>query len=231
MSSTGIGTWTSTTSYPVGVYGQACVAYSGDMYCVGARGGSGDPARNWVYYAPISSTGIGAWSSTTGYPQSVYFPMCSTANGYIYCVGGWTQSVDIQNVYYAKLSSTGVGAWTAGSSYPITIESGSCPILNGYIYCVSGWTGGTTTTALVYYAPLSTTGVGSWTAGTSYPLGVYSHECAAYNGYIYCAAGHTNSAYTSDAYYAPASGSVGSWTATSSYPAAETLYNNCVTVT
>ncbi|MDE1851593.1 MAG: hypothetical protein KGH69_02810 [Candidatus Micrarchaeota archaeon] len=191
------------------------------VYCVGGNTGS---AVNNVYYAPISTTGVGSWAATTNYPVNINDFVCSTSNGYVYCVGGYTGSSYLSTVYYAPISSTGVGTWTSTTAYPLAsgyYSTNACSASNGYIYCVAGYTPGASITT-VYYAPISSTGVGTWTSTSSYPLNVYVHTCSISNGYIYCVAGGIytggNDNLVSNVYYAPISSTgVGTWTSTSSY--------------
>jgi len=149
-----------------------CSIYNGYIYCVGSSASPSASPYNLVYYAPVSSIGIGAWASTTSYP--VPEPDgCSIYNGYIYCVGGAGIS---SNVYYAPVSSTGIGAWQATTSYPpsVGIEGNGCSIYNGYIYCVGS---GASPYTQVYYAPVSSTGIGAWQATTSYPVAMEDAYC------------------------------------------------------
>ena len=95
----------------------------------------------------------------------------------------------ISNVYYAKLSSSGIGSWQQTTGYPVDAEGGSCQISGGYIYCVDGAvpTGTLTSThgviipgvtisttspgwsPAVFYAQVSSGGVGPWREATPYP--------------------------------------------------------------
>ena len=60
--------------------------------------------------------------------------------------------------------------------------------------CMGGFTGSSVTSA-VYYTALSSSGVGTWSSG---PNGGGGNEqsCGAYNGYVYCVGGSTNTAGT-----------------------------------
>jgi len=133
------------------------------IYCVGTLA-----ASTQVYYAPVSSTGIGTWTSTTSYPVPMVAAGCSIYNGYIYCVGRYRYSV-----YYAPVSSTGIGTWTSTTSYPVGMINAGCSIYNGYIYCVGSYT----SPYAVYYAPVSSTGIGAWQATTSYPVAMQDAYC------------------------------------------------------
>ena len=87
----------------------------------------GTAGFSFVYYAPVSSTGIGAWQATTSYPVAMFEAGCSIYNGYIYCVGTISKSPYTQ-VYYAAISSTGIGAWTSTTSYPVAMYEAYCEI-------------------------------------------------------------------------------------------------------
>ena len=138
-----IGSWNSTTPYPIAIDTQYCVASSGYIYCVGGNnetdGTNADATpSDSVWYATLSSSGIGTWSHSSAYPN-LFFPSCFASSGYIYCLGGTDVNNNVVNtVYYAALSSTGVGAWTGTTAYPNKLDGQSCVISSGYIYCVGG---------------------------------------------------------------------------------------------
>src|SRR5271170_2610872 len=219
-----LASWTSTTMYPGEIYGQSCATYSGYIYCVGGVTGT-SPPTTVVYYASLTSSGAGAWSSTTSYPTSIDFESCVAQSGYIYCVGGNTGGLPTPTdaAYYAPLSASGVGAWVSTTSYPSNVESQSCVAESGYIYCVGGNPNSPDSpTDAVYYAPLSASGVGTWVSTTSYSVAVQNQSCVAQSGYIYCVGGVTSPypSFIGSVYYAPLSSSgVGTWTSTTNYPA------------
>ncbi|MDE1855777.1 MAG: hypothetical protein KGH49_00890 [Candidatus Micrarchaeota archaeon] len=224
VSPSGIGTWSSTTSYPLSVYmASDCLSSNGYIYCIGGENAGGNHAN--IYYAPLSSSGIGTWTATTSYPVGIYATSCAVSGSYIYCVAGTYGNP----AYYATISSGGIGAWTATTSYPLSVYYDSCNIYNGYIYCVNGYP----MTHVTYYAAVSSSGIGAWTATTSYPLTVLT-TCNIYNGYLYCVGGSTtgaDAAGVSNVYYAPVSSSgIGAWTATTSYPSAIAL-TSCIKYT
>lgn len=201
-----VGTWNSTTSYPIPIDSQSCVASGGFIYCVGGEnetdGTSADvtPSGN-VWFAPISSSGIGAWSSSTAYPSNVYYPSCFTANSYIYCLGGADSNDNSLSVdYYASLSSTGIGTWTPTTSYLQALTSPACAISSGIIYCVGGETSdgsSPTYTNAVYYAPVSSGGIGTWKRVANFPISVWT-ECTISSGYMYCVGGFDGSSVGAD---------------------------------
>jgi N-acetylneuraminic acid mutarotase len=217
VSSSGVGSWNRTTSYPTGVAMQSCAIYSGYIYCVGGANPGGDNVGD--YYAQISSSGVGVWIGTASYPaglNALIEQSCAIYSGYIYCVGEGPASAanPLTNAtYYAPVSSSGLGAWNRTTSYPTGISYPSCTTYSGYIYCVGGLASsahGVVANNATYYAPLSSSGVGNWTSTSSYPFkSIYGQSCAIYSGYIYCVGGIINSvntisdsSWTSAVYYA-----------------------------
>ena len=207
VSSSGIGSWTSTTAFPTAIEVTSCVVSSGYITCVGGLTYVGSPESNTnaVYYDTIASGAVGAtWTSTTNYPTNIQATSCVVSGGYITCVGGEydpAHSYTTTAVYYDTISSGAVGAsWTSTTAYPGNVSFEPCVLNSGYIYCVGGY-GGVETA--VYYDSISSGAVGaSWSSGTSYPDSVQSAQCAISGGYMYCVGGET-----SDVYYTTVGGS------------------------
>lgn len=205
-----LGAWNATTGLPPGAsqassYGTSCATHAGYVYCL---------AGNNAYYASISLSGIGIWSSTTSYPRNpetgpteqTVSEICVTSSGYIYCIGGegtGSGSKPSDAVVYAPVSSSGIGSWAGTTHYPIAGPVASCVVSGGYIYCIKG--------VQTYYAPiLPNGGVGTWNQTMDYPT--TNPGCVASGPYIYCIGGSTS-------YYASASSSgVGPWTTTTAFP-------------
>ena len=180
---------------------------------------------------PASAGSVNSSGSTTSYPTNIAHGSCATYSGYIYCVGGGTGLGSTSAVYFAPVSSSGVGAWTSTTRYPTTENYQSCATYSGYIYCVGGYIGGGNVLSAVYFAPVSSSGVGAWTSTTRYPTTIDYQSCVIYSGYIYCVGGNAPSTPSGfgGAYFAPVSSSgVGAWTSTTSYPAVVTA-QSCAT--
>ncbi len=190
VSSSGVGTWTSTTAYPSAITDESCAISSGYIYCVGGTSDSLAGITGHVYYAPVSSSGVGAWTQSTGYPFPIENTSCFIASGYIYCVAGFALSGYTSVVYYAPISASGVGAWTATTYYPTAGGYLSCATSYGVVYCVDGTnSNGSADTDAVYYGLLSTPGVISWTSTSNYPLALVDDSCVASSGIIACVGG------------------------------------------
>jgi hypothetical protein len=253
---TGVGPWTEQNNYGssstsvgtggIGILGVSCVTNSGLVYCVGGQNATGTDLSD-VFFAQLSPTGsVGAWTETTDYGAStgtsgtggigIEWPSCVEYGGYIYCVGGATTGGSIvSKSFYAQLSSSGVGAWTETTDYGAasgTSGSGgsrefqlACVADSGYIYCVGGGT------SKVFYAQLSSSGIGPWTETTDYGaasgssgaggVSIDSNACVDSNGTIYCVGGTgTSFKPVSDVFSAPLSSSgVGAWTENTDYGA------------
>jgi hypothetical protein len=241
-----LGTWTPTTSY-VGAASQSCVVSGTDIYCVGGN----TPQQGAItdaYYASLSTSGIGAWTQTTSFPQAGA-PVCVASGGYIYCLGPSPGSTT--PAYYAPLSPSGIGQWIRTTSFPsvtvnpptppsytspLTIDS--CAVAQSYIYCVStppssGFHYGQALPDLVYYATISSSGIGVWTQTTTYPSFLQGQKCvtvpSAVSGseFMYCIGGavppydgETETFASGTVEYAPilSTGGLGTWSNTTSYP-------------
>jgi hypothetical protein len=201
------GAWVSTTPYPVAIDTQSCVSSSHFVYCVGGENEtSGTNATltqsNSVWYAPLSSSGIGAWTHTTPYPASVFFGACAATSTDVFCVGGTDLSGNaVSAVYFAPLTASGVGRWSSSTAYPMQAYGQTCLIASGNLVCVGGVPGGTTSSSdAVYSAPVSSSGVGAWHRGPNYPFGVET-ACAVAAGNLYCSGGYQDSSAISAATY------------------------------
>jgi len=159
-----------------------------------------------------------SWKSTNGLSEGQGYSLglsCPTYESVVYCVGDGS--------YYSTVSSSGFSTWSATTPYPADLDAGgsgpvvssSCVISSGYIYCIGGQGVGSGAHAIsaVEYAPVSASGIGTWTGTTPFPVEVSSAQCLTSQGYIYCISG-------SSTYYVPilASGGLGAWSQTTSYP-------------
>jgi hypothetical protein len=216
-----LGQWASTTSYPLKVAGESCDVYSNTVYCIGGFDAQGKDYDN-AYYASLSSSGIGPWTSTTPYPADIDSQSCAIASAEIYCVGGENSTSVVSNVYEAPITSSGIGAWSQAAAYPQTIAASSCFVSSGYLYCVGGFDITGDETAASYYSSLSS-GLKSWMSSTAYPFAVNSEACMVQGNSVYCVAGNEESGLpqfpVANVYYAQISASgIGTWTSTAQYP-------------
>ncbi|MGD0396851.1 MAG: hypothetical protein ABSB26_08110 [Nitrososphaerales archaeon] len=158
LSSSGIGSWSKSTSYPAGIFLPSCFAAKGYIYCVGGVDNiSGNPVST-DYYAPLSSSGVGAWTQTEAYPIVASNQACAVSSDYVYCVGGAGSNSYLNAVFFATVSSEGIGAWAQAADYPLGVMT-DCVISSGNIYCVGGSSSSSEYSAAYYLSLESALGV------------------------------------------------------------------------
>jgi len=215
-----IGGWARTTDYPLPVETEGCVASSGNIYCIGGvtTAQTADPYGRIaaVYYATLSSAGIGAWEQTTSFPHVAPYPRCMTFESQVYCVEASFNGTSFSNpgqTFVASLSQGGVGTWVEAAG-PASMTAG-CSMVDGYVYCYGG--GSCSPSGPVgdcfsqsYAAPLSASGVGVWNSTTQLPTATFDVYVAA-ESYIYYLG--------TPIFFAPVSGvSIGQWETTTNFP-------------
>ncbi|HET6331653.1 MAG TPA: hypothetical protein VFG30_00475, partial [Polyangiales bacterium] len=210
------GPWVPTADYPVQVEDASCVISSNYIYCVSGRtGGMQGSASSWtadVYFAPLSSLGIGAWTASTPFPH-VAGAQCMTDSGYMYCVSVTPDPPYVRDAYYAKISSSGVGAWVPTTAPP-SMTAG-CVSSGGYAFCFGAGncpptSPGSDCYSPSYYAPLTSSGIGTWKATTELPTAV-SATYAIGDSYLYYL--------SSPVFFASFSANgIGAWETTTDYP-------------
>jgi len=201
LSNGSLGAWQSTEPYPIPIDSESCIGWSSRIYCIGGNNETGGTQSNvapssTVWFAQVNSSGIGEWARTTPYPSGIFVPSCYATGGFLYCLNGSDGNGDpLGTAYFAPLTVSGVGRWSLTTAYPVASVGPSCVIVSGYIYCVGGETAGgqsPTFTNFVYFAQISSSGIGPWTQGANYPRNVGT-SCAAVQGNIYCVGGFDES--------------------------------------
>ncbi len=115
-----------------------------------------------------------------------------------------------------------LATWNSTTSYPTVsspspngVEGNSCVVSSGYMYCVGGDAyPNPAPVDTVYSAPVSGSGVGTWTSQPPYPVDVYATSCVVLDSEIFCTGGNTGGgAVTNQVYSASvSSGTLGAWT-------------------
>jgi len=196
-----LGEWQATTPYPIPIDSESCVGWSLHIYCIEGNNETGGEVSNVapsssVWFAPVNSSGIGVWAKTTPYPPGIFVPSCYETGGFVYCLNGSDSNGDpLGTSYFAPLTPGGVGRWTLTMAYPVASVGPSCVIASGFIYCVGGETAGgqsPTFTNFVYFAQISSGGIGPWTQGASYPQDIGT-SCVTAHGNVYCMGGFVES--------------------------------------
>jgi hypothetical protein len=137
-----LGNWQETTSLPNSVYNHQCFTANGFVYCSGGDTKFGRLSQVW--YATLNADGsLGNWQETTSLPYSVSKHQCFTANGFVYCAGGYTSDGRTSHVRYATLNADGtLGSWYYTTNLP---HVGSfhhyCFSTGNNTYCTGGYDG------------------------------------------------------------------------------------------
>ncbi len=223
ISAGGIGAWRQTEDYPAdsNPLGAAasCVLSSGYVFCVGGVETS-TGIKNGTYFSKTSTSGVQSWQSSSSYPGPTN-PTCSGASGFIYCVGGADQNgsqTPSRDVYLASLSPSGFGAWTESSQYGAPNEGASCAASPTFVLCAAGQGLDLSETNATFSAPISSGGLGPWSAGASYPEAVKGLSCLSPTGTqsVFCIGGLTASGATNSTYFITVVGGANKWTETGS---------------
>lgn len=209
----------------------ASVTANGYVYVFGGWNGASQVAD--VNYAKLNADGsVGSWGTLTSTPLPLaeYDMGATTANGYVYIVGGDDGSGNEQStVYYAKLNADGtLGAWKTNTSTGFSARTlASVVTANGYIYALGGRDSGNNPTNTVQYAKLNADGsVGTWSTLTGFPQALMGHKTVVANGYVYVIGGQAVSAQTT-IYYAKlnTNGTIGSWNTNTANPLPQARYS------
>lgn len=161
-----VGAWQSTSSVNTSRYASAAVAAQGHVYLIG---GQHDP--NWlasVEMATINPDGsLSAWQFTSSLNAPRDNLAAVTAGGYIYALGGTTNSwYDIGSVEYAAIQLDGsLGTWQTTTTMTRARKALMAATDGYYIYAIGGGNGSLTApSATVERAAINPDGsLGTWT--------------------------------------------------------------------
>ena len=166
--------------------------------------------------APLTGGILSGYTTNTNpLPYTDEGLVVAADNNYIYILGGYNGTANINTVEYASISSGAIGAWTPATNVFTNGRSGACGfIYNGYIYILGG--SGVSYYNDIQYSKIGTNGApGPWTTNpTTFTTARTSQNCQVVNGYVYVMGGYSGSAILGDTQYAPinADGSIGTWT-------------------
>jgi hypothetical protein len=167
---------------------------NGYIYIIGGNT-TGGVRTATVQYAKVSTNGnVGSWSSAPNLPATLASPAAVLSNGYLYVVGGSTNSANsgaVSTVYYAKVNKDGsLGYWITSANPMNTNGSGTgrwvhtAVAYNGYLYAIGGMNA-SSNLAPTAYSKLNADGSnGPWTTVTG-TLTAQLMSAVVANGYIY----------------------------------------------
>ena len=193
--------WVSNTPFLGDIYEQSCTTYSNVIYCIGGTTRSQLVVTSNVLVAQIAPNGnVLSWVANTPFPTGIYLSSCSSSMGFIYCVGGDTDTFyQSGNAYVSKLAANGnvAAIWEPNALLPTILQGlyqTECPSYNGFIYCIGGEMGSFSYSSNVYVSKIGANGNAlAWVSNAPLPaasvLGVVSQSCPIYLGRIYCMGG------------------------------------------
>jgi predicted lipoprotein with Yx(FWY)xxD motif len=218
--------WVSGTPYPSLVGATPGFVYNNRAYVVG--GYDGVNYTSTVRYANINGDGsLGAWATTTPYPnKNAYMPTLVFGN-YAYVVGGYDGVNYTSTVRYAPIYSSGtIGTWATTTPLPSSAAFTSGFIQDGNAYVFGGYNGSAYTSTISYVSINSSTGLlGSWVMAPAYPHPLSLATVFNFNDRAYVLGGFMGTSGTSTIRYAQigADGSLDAWVSAGNYPLGDTF--------
>lgn len=235
-----IGTWSSTTALPYGLYYQAGFAYNNRIYMVGGWSSSSGASTNVIMYSNVtySNCTLGSWTTnTTTFTGARSNLGAVVYGGYVYVMGGYLGSTEYSDVQYAPIDyvTGAVGTFSTQPSFNNGRDSFYATVMDGYLYVVGGFNGSTTTYySDVQFAKLAAAGGlvsglsscpgggtltnATWCSTTSMQTPRMGFTGYTYNSCIYAVAGGNAGLSLSSSEYACANGdgTLTNWTTGSS---------------
>jgi hypothetical protein len=222
------GAFSSSTALSSARADHSSVAYNGKLYvlggCTAYSSGTCSTNVTTVQSADINPDGSlgGSWTTQTSLPTERSLLQAAAYNGYMYVVGGRSNSsAQTNTVWYTTIGNTGAlgASWTVSANTLGTARRAfGMAITRGYIYVAGGIGAGGRLNDVVYATLDQFSGaVSAWTTTTSFTTARTGFGFVSYNGRLYVSGGYSGSAALSDTQYAlinSTDGSVGSWTNT-----------------
>ena len=136
------------------------IVYNGYVYEIGGYNTT-STAFPTIDYAQLESNGgLGPWIATTSLPNPTYEATSVVYNGYVYEIGGGTNTKNLLTIYYAPiLSGGGLGTWVNDAANPLPNSNGidyaTSVVYNGYVYEIGGYNNTSTELSSVYTTGLN----------------------------------------------------------------------------
>lgn len=212
-----LGAWTTGTSLPGALgYSQAIVTKNRVYLLGGYDNTTGFVSK--VYTAPINSDGtLGTWTTDVSLPDVLIYSEAIVTRNRVYLLGGHVIGNSISTIYTAPINADGtLGTWSVDNSLPVALGYSQAIVTKSRVYLLGGYVDDVTDYILstVYTAPINSDGtLGTWVAGTSLPVTLYSGQTVVTKNRVYLLGGYTDTGLTSGVYTAPINedGTLGTW--------------------
>lgn len=154
--------WQGTSPLPGKRYLHAVVADDDYLYVLGGWNSDAKPpnqAYQDVWRAPfLENGGVGAWEQLVNLPVSLRIHDAVVANGYIYVIGGRSETTTLRSVYYAKITPGGLSGWMSAADLPHELRGMAVAAFNNRIYVTGGFDTAEASQASVYMAEIQADG-------------------------------------------------------------------------
>jgi len=151
-----IGSWSTSTSLPVGVLEASVFTTKNRVYLCGGHTTWPSPVLSSVYTASINTDGtLGTWTASASLPLAFGSSEIFVTKNRVYLLGGHNGSTQFSTVVTATINADGtVGTWGIGSSLPGALAHSRCVCLKNKLYLIGGSNTSATSNA-IYSAVIS----------------------------------------------------------------------------
>jgi hypothetical protein len=166
-----LGPWQPVGPFSVGRYGNTGAAVGEWLYVLGgASHTSPDMQLADVQQATFAGGLVRSWSTTAALPNPTWYGAAASAANHLYVVGGHAPSSESPQALVSTLQPDGsCSPWVASTPLPGPLAEEAIAATDSRLYVLGGLVNGASTLDAVWSAPLSTDGVGAWTAEPSLP--------------------------------------------------------------
>ena len=151
-----IGTWSTTTNYPINASTMAAIVTKNRVYMAGGYVGPTTVNETAaVYTAPINADGtLGAWVAATSLPGALSDSKTLVTKNRVFLFGGRVSNNPTSVTYTAPINTDGtLGTWTTATNCPDPANQGVIVVTKNYVHLFTGWYNGSHSVAY-NYAPL-----------------------------------------------------------------------------
>lgn len=214
----GISSWTTMNSLPVGLTHAAVVASQQNLIVMGGKNEEG--VSNKIYYAYIDplNGNLGEWNEASlQLPQPLWGAKAIAVHDNIYLIGGANtddETAASSKVYCLRLNARGtVASITEVSNLPAARNGHAVASYDSKIYVIGGHDATGDLKNTVYRASVNLNGsLSSWAAQTALPVAISSHSAVCTNGFLAVIGGMTTDLPSNQIYYTYMDNSNLSWT-------------------
>lgn len=137
-----IGTWSTTTNYPINASTMAAIVTKNRVYMAGGYVGPTTVNETAaVYTAPINADGtLGAWVAAASLPTGFSDTKVLVTKNRVFLFGGRINNNPTNVTYTAPINPDGtLGTWTTATNCPDPANQGVIVVTKNYVHLFGGW--------------------------------------------------------------------------------------------